>query len=142
MFKQTVLVMFLVALVLAACGSGGESAAPAPSGNAENGKTLLEGAVIGASGTAGCIVCHSLDQGTTLVGPSLAGIGDHAAAALKEEGYGGSAKNATEWLQESIVNPDVDVAEGFQPGIMPPNYGDDLSQQEVDDLVAYLATLK
>ena len=47
-----------------------------------------------------------------------------------------------EFLHESIVNPDADVAKGFSPGIMYPNYGKELSEQDIADLVAFLMTLK
>ena len=35
-----------------------------------------------------------------------------------------------------------DVPEGFQPNIMPQNYGKNLTEQEINDRVAYLSTLK
>jgi cytochrome c oxidase subunit 2 len=46
-------------------------------------------------------------------------------------------KNAR-FIRESIVNPDAEIAEGFQPGLMPKDYGDKLSDQELADLVAFL----
>ena len=40
-------------------------------------------------------------------------------------------------LRESIEDPDAEITEGFQPGLMP-RYGDSLSEEQVDALVKYL----
>jgi cytochrome c oxidase subunit II len=40
-------------------------------------------------------------------------------------------------VRESIVDPDAEVTEGFQGGLMP-RYGDSLSEEQVDALVKYL----
>ena len=36
------------------------------------------------------------------------------------------------FIEESIVDPAAEIAEGFQDGIMPPNYGDTLTPAELD----------
>lgn len=127
----------LLCLTLAACSSGQPAAQPA-SGNAENGKALFAKTVLGSA--PGCITCHSLETGKTLVGPSMAGIATKAEQTIKQADYKGSAKTAAEYLRESIVNPNVYVTKGFAQGIMV-SYSS-LSQQEINDLVAYLLTLK
>lgn len=76
----------------------------------------------------GCIACHSLD-GSVGVGPSYLGLGERAATAI--EGY-----SAEEYVRESIVNPCAFVVEGFNC-VMPQNYGDQLSPQDLADLVAF-----
>ena len=40
--------------------------------------------------------------------------------------------------EESIVQPDAEIAEGFSPGLMPPNYEDLLEPAELEALVKYL----
>ncbi|HEY63384.1 MAG TPA: cytochrome C, partial [Caldilineae bacterium] len=45
--------------------------------------------------------------------------------------------SAEDYIRESILSPKAFVVEGFQP-LMPQNYGEQLSQQELDDLVAFL----
>jgi cytochrome c oxidase subunit 2 len=78
------------------------------------------------NGTAtACGACHTLaDAGTTgTTGPDL----DKALA----------GKDAT-FIRQSIVKPDAEIAPGFQAGIMPKNYGDTLSPDELDALVTYL----
>jgi len=152
MLKRTAvvlsLVLIIVVLALTACGGGtakpaggGSQPAAAAGGNVDNGKKLFNGPVIASAGSAGCITCHSLEKGKTLVGPSMAGIATVAAADIKSVDYKGTAKSVEEFLKESIVSPDVMVTQGFQPGIMPKTYTK-LTTQELNDLVAYLQTLK
>jgi len=50
--------------------------------------------------------------------------------------------SAEGYLRESIINPDAHVLEGFFPGIMYQEFGEDLSEQEINDLVAFMLTLK
>jgi nitric oxide reductase subunit C len=151
MLKRTTLLLSLVLIVvllaLTACGggaakpAGGEQPAAAAGGNADNGKKLFNEPVIASAGSPGCGTCHSLEKDKTLVGPSLAGIATDAANTVKEADYKGTAKNADEWLRESIQSPNVDVPDGFKPDIMPKTFTK-LSAQELNDLVAYLQTLK
>jgi mono/diheme cytochrome c family protein len=83
---------------------------------------------------AGCRICHSLDEGVTLVGPSLAGI--ETAAATRVPGL-----SAEEYLRQSIVDPDTYIVEGLPAGQMVPNYLDLLSEDGIENLVAYLLTI-
>jgi cytochrome c oxidase subunit 2 len=92
-----------------------EKQAAAAAGSAQ-GKTLF---------AQQCGTCHALaDAGTTAeVGPDL----DKALP----------GKNA-DFIRESIVNPNAEIAPGFQPNVMPGNFGELLSQQQLDSLVKYL----
>jgi nitric oxide reductase subunit C len=126
-----ILVLALASLLLAACGGGGgggESDAAA-----EAGKALFEQDIIGAQ--PGCKTCHSLEAGKVIVGPSLAGIGSRAGSAV-------SGLSAEEFLKQSILEPDAHLAEGFPAGTMPQVWGTELSSEQVDQLVAFLMTLK
>lgn len=42
-------------------------------------------------------------------------------------------------IHESIVDPNAVIPPGFQPNVMPLNYGQMLSEKELDDLVDFLA---
>jgi cytochrome c oxidase subunit 2 len=77
------------------------------------------------TGGAGCGGCHTLaDAGTTgQVGPDL----DEA---LKGQD---DAK-----IREDIVEPNKVIAQGYGPDIMPQNYGQTLSESDLNALVAYL----
>lgn len=137
MSRKLSLILFGVmslAVILAACGgSGGEKAAGA--GDPKRGQALYEQTIIGSSAAPGCVTCHSRDAGKVLVGPSHAGIATIAETAVP-------GMSAEDFLKESILNPDAHVTEGFTPGVMYQNYSKDLSEQEINDLVAYLLTLK
>jgi cytochrome c oxidase subunit II len=98
-------------------GGGGGAAVDAKqlftSGNADTGATA-------------CATCHTLaDAGAKgQVGPDLDKV-------LK-------GKDAA-FIKESILQPDKEIAPGFQGGVMPPNFGDTLSAEQVDALVKYLS---
>jgi hypothetical protein len=50
--------------------------------------------------------------------------------------------SAQDYLMQSLIDPDAHVVEGFQPGQMRPDLADALTQQQLDDLVAFLLTLR
>ncbi len=142
MNRKVLLTMLVLALVLllAACGGGGGEEAATEGGGATSvgdaaaGKELYEQTVVGSASAPGCITCHSLEPDVVLVGPSHAGLAGRAGS--YQEGVG-----AEDYLRESITNPDAHLVEGFTPGVMYQNYGDDLSAREINSLVAYLLTL-
>ena len=77
---------------------------------------------------AGCGACHTLAKAnaTGNIGPSL----DDLAAAAGD----GSPED---YVSESILDPDAEVAEGFQQGVMP-SYEGRLTDEQVQALVEYL----
>lgn len=114
-----------------------EGAAPAQEGAGEGtgdparGKELFNAPAL--AGQAGCASCHSLEPDVTLVGPSMAGIATRAAQRV-------SGMSAEEYLKQSLLEPDAYVVEGFPQGVMPAYTG--LSEQELQDLIAFMLTLK
>lgn len=73
---------------------------------------------------AGCGGCHAFaPAGTSAqIGPALDDLpGDDE-----------------EFVRRSIVDPDAEVAEGFQAGVMPGDYEERLSAEQLDALVQYL----
>src|SRR4051794_3077143 len=77
------------------------------------------------TGATACGACHKLaDAGTA------GGVGPDLDQVLK-------GKDAA-FIHESIVNPNAEIAPGFDKGIMPETYGKLLNQQELDALVKYL----
>jgi cytochrome c oxidase subunit 2 len=87
------------------------------------------GQTAGASGeeifaSAGCDGCHTLAAAgaTAKVGPNLGQLG----------------KVKADFLRTSIIDPNAEIEEGFKPDIMPQNFGDELSKEELDALVKYL----
>jgi cytochrome c oxidase subunit 2 len=84
----------------------------------------------------GCLSCHSLD-GSKLVGPTWLGLfGSQVKLA------DGSTVIADEaYIIESIRNPGAKIVEGY-PNIMPANVGQDLSDERIQDIIAFIKTLR
>jgi cytochrome c2 len=98
------------------------AAAPGPSG--ASGQELIQ--------QWGCVACHKLDGPEKLLGPSLWDIG---------------TRKDTNYIRESIVEPDTVVVEGFPPGLMKgtldgSGFYQKLSLQDLYTIVNYLASLK
>jgi len=74
-----------------------------------------------------CGACHKVAGEEGEVGPDLTGIG-----AVRDSDY----------LRRAILAPDADIAPGFEGGLMPPDYGQQLYAAELEMLVSYLADLK
>jgi len=94
-----------------------------------------------------CNACHSIAPGVNLAGPTLAGVGGRAEAIVASPDYEGSAKDAREYLHESIVEPSKYVVPGERysadgTAFMPNTYGRDLTAEQIDQLVEYLITLR
>jgi nitric oxide reductase subunit C len=123
--KVLIFIFFMLALVLTACGGSGT-----PS---EAGKALFAQATI--DDQPGCITCHSLEPGVIIIGPSVAGIASRAGQMV-------SGLSAEEYLRQSIVDPNAYLVPGFPTDTMPPVWGERLSEKQVDELVAYMLTLK
>lgn len=104
-------------------------------GDPARGEMLYNQTVIGAGSAPGCITCHSLDEAVTLVGPSHFRLGARAGKIVP-------GTSAETYIKESIVDPDDYITEGFTEGGMYKNYGKELSNQEIADLVAFLLILK
>ena len=94
---------------------------------AERGKVLYN--------TRLCVTCHSLD-GSILVGPSMKGL------------YGKKGKLADgsdyladdEYIKRSLLRPNEEIVEGFQP-LMPP-YEGQLDDEQISDLIEFIKTVK
>ena len=95
----------------------------------------------------GCAACHSVAPGVNIVGPTLAGILATAATRIASPDYRGKAKDAAGYIRESIVDPNAHVLTGptYAAGgrsLMPTDYGQTLTSEQVDQIVAYLLTLR
>jgi cytochrome c2 len=126
--------VMVAVLMLAACGGGPSQPAASSggggAGDAAAGKALFAQQVIAPN--PGCITCHSLEAGKTLVGPSMAGIASRAGSTV-------SGLSAEQYLRQSITEPDAYTVQGFQKGLMPKPT---ITDKQVNDLIAYLLTLK
>jgi mono/diheme cytochrome c family protein len=98
--------------------SGGTT--QAAEGNPAAGKEIFT-----ASAQPPCASCHTLQEAgaSGTVGPNLDEV-------LK-------GKDAA-FIHQSIVDPDAVIASGFQAGIMPKTYPQQLDEKEIADLIAFL----
>ena len=107
-------------------GTGGETGAATetgggePQGNAQAGEEVFNSIANPACGT-----CHTLEAAGSnqTLGPNL----DEALA----------DKDAA-FIHESIVDPDAEITEGYADNLMPEDYGQKLTEQQIADLVAFL----
>ena len=89
-----------------------------------------------ASGVnAGCRICHSLEKDEVIIGPSFYGIANRAGDRVP-------GLTAEEYLHQSIVEPNAFIVPGFPEGQMIQNFGKILTEEEINDLIAFLMTMK
>ncbi len=105
------------------------------------------GEVVFRTATPACAACHSLLPGAQMAGPSLAGVATRAQQIVASADYTGRVKDASAYLRESIVLPSAHVVSGAMysasgVSFMPATYGRDLTPEQIDHLVAYLASFK
>jgi len=120
----------VVLLVLACSKPEPDTAFDAlPPGDADRGEALYTQSINGA---ATCSSCHLLSAAQA-GGPGLEGYGDRAGNVVDGE----SAGEYTYW---AILRPGRHLVSGYS-NIMPNNYEEALSDQQLADLIAYLLTL-
>jgi mono/diheme cytochrome c family protein len=124
-YRQLLLTIPMLFL-LVACSTA-QAAAPPP--------TLTQQEVRGqAKFDSSCSRCHSTLEGLVVVGPSLYGIATRGAERI--EGV-----DIETYIRESILDPGAYTVEGFPEDAMPATFGEELSKEDIDALVAYLLTL-
>ncbi|HZY43809.1 MAG TPA: c-type cytochrome, partial [Anaerolineae bacterium] len=123
-------------------GIGADLTVPLPTGDAARGADLFAQKVKFESGSAApCKACHSLQPNTVIVGPSLSDIGMMGATMVP-------GKAAADYIRESVQNPSAFIVPGNEKfvnngkSLMPEGLGNNMSAQDLADLIAYLLTLK
>jgi mono/diheme cytochrome c family protein len=81
-----------------------------------------------------CANCHLVDSEERLVGPGMLGLGELAETRV-------DGQDAVEYLHNSIIHPNDYVVETYPENLMPGVYADVLTEEQLDNLVAYLLTL-
>ena len=99
--------------------AAGAEPTPVPGATAEErGANLFQG--------LGCVACHMVNGQGGAVGPDLTNV------YAKGEDY----------IRQSILMPNAVVVEGFQPNIMPQNFGEKVSDENINDLIAYFKSVQ
>lgn len=135
--KLLVITISLLALLITACSTA-FVVEPEPVGNPELGREIYEDVI-----RTRCTHCHTLDGSDRRGGPSLLGISKRAGDRIPE-------MSAVEYLQQSILEPSAYLVEGFEDKmvfhtVVDPDEVDFilptmLTQEELDDLIAFLLT--
>ncbi len=128
MLNTKTILLVILSLFITACGQKSTLSGDPIAGEALFGQVTIDSA-------PGCASCHSTEVDKVLVGPSLAGVANRAGERVPDQ-------TAEEYLQNSILEPNLYVVDGFSSGLMYQKYKDILKDEQVRDLVAYLSTLK
>jgi mono/diheme cytochrome c family protein len=108
-------------------------------GGAESDDPVVRGQAIFES--SGCVGCHTIEGiSTGAVGPNLTHIGTEAATRI-------TGVSAEDYIKQSIIDPNAFIAPQCPAGpcssnVMPQDFGTKLTEQQINDLVAFLASHK
>lgn len=84
----------------------------------------------------GCGGCHTVDGlSVGIVGPNLTHIGSIAETRI-------SGMPAADYLRQSVLDPNAFVVEGFPSNVMPQNFNELITPEQLDDLIAFLLAQK
>ena len=86
--------------------------------------------------TQGCIGCHSLD-GTIVVGPTWLNL----FGSQEKLDDGTNVIVNEDYIRHSILYPGDQIVKGYQ-NLMPANFGETLSETDIEDLIAFIKTIK
>lgn len=138
---RTIIPLLIAALLISACtpttpppaSDTNPPSSSATIGDADNGRQIF---TQGVNQSPPCSTCHFVakDQTGFALGPNLAGIGE--IAATRVEGM-----SAEEYLHQSIADPRSYIVPGYRTE-MYPDYAQHFSEQDFQDLIAYLMTLE
>jgi cytochrome c oxidase subunit 2 len=95
---------------------------------------VVRGAALAKS--QGCAACHSVD-GSVTVGPTWLNLYGHDVPLAD----GTTVKADEAYLRESISNPNAKIVKGFARDVMPPTFGKTLTEDQLNDLIAYIKSL-
>jgi mono/diheme cytochrome c family protein len=96
---------------------------------------VSRGRVVFLSLETGCTACHTITGlSAGIVGPPLDGLASRAGST--EPGF-----SAEEYIRKSIVDPLSFLVEGYE-GLMPPDISENLTSEQLEDLIAFLLSLE
>ncbi|MGB3609047.1 MAG: c-type cytochrome [Cellvibrio sp.] len=136
---------------------GADSVAAVAAGSADNPAGIrpvtddddprAQGEHVFRSAIPACNACHSTAPGANMAGPTLAGLVTRAEAVLASGDYTGKATDVEGYIRESVIAPSAHLVPGDMysangTSFMPVGYEDSLTPEQLDHLIAYLATLK
>jgi mono/diheme cytochrome c family protein len=140
MLRRIGAILAIAMAVLAGCSNSSDSPTQADStptdttlvGDAVRGEEIFR---VGVNNAPPCLTCHrtAVNSSGLGLGPNLDGIAERAAGRIE-------GMIAEDYLRDSILDPEDFEISGFIVS-MYPDYGTDLSAQDLADLIAFLMTL-
>jgi mono/diheme cytochrome c family protein/uncharacterized membrane protein len=129
--RKLVMLTAILVLVLAACSSEDTEFeySDLPAGDAARGEALFAESI---NGSVACSACHTTTGGDG-AGPTLENYAAVAGSRVDDQSAG-------EYTFYSILRPSKHLVQGFS-NLMPSDYEEKLSQQEIADIIAYSLTL-
>ncbi|WP_439125084.1 MAG: c-type cytochrome [Pseudomonas rhizophila] len=126
--------------------SGNQPPAARPVSGKEDPIALGE-ALFRTTATPVCSACHSIAPGVNLAGPTVAGLAARAKQVIASPDYKGKAKTVEDFIRESIVTPSAylhpgDMYSANGMSFMPDTFAKSLTPEQIDQLVAYLASFQ
>ena len=123
------------------------SAPPAARPTTSSDNPIALGERVFRSAAPACTACHSIAPGVNMAGPSLAGLVARTTTMLASGTYKGKATDVEGYIRESVATPSAHVVPGAMysangQSFMPNTYGKDLTPDQINQLVAYLTSLK
>lgn len=103
--------------------------------NAERGQELFNAEYNTNAGPYKCSTCHNVESESMLIGPGLYLIKERGATRVEGE-------SAAQYLYNSITNPGAYIVSGYVNGVMPQNYHELMTDDDVYNIIAYLFTLE
>lgn len=113
--------------------TSGTEGDPVLTGDPINGQTLFQTFVPEAN--FACNTCHLVDSEAQLIGPGLLNVSVRAATRVE-------GQTAEEYIRNSITHPSDYVVQNYPDMLMPQVYANVFTEDQINDLVAYLFTLK
>lgn len=86
-----------------------------------------------------CLTCHSQD-GSKLIGPSFKDVYGRTQI-VETNGETREIMVDDEYITRSIYNPNADIVQGYMRGLMI-SYENIINEEQVDDIIDYMKTLK
>jgi cytochrome c oxidase subunit 2 len=83
-----------------------------------------------------CKSCHSID-GSVGTGPSWFGIFNEEVVLADGTKFPASE----EYILESILKPNAKIVKGFVPNLMPQNFGEQLSERQIQDVIEFMRSV-
>lgn len=102
-------------------------------GNAERGQVLFN--TFQPEAGFACATCHFPDTEDRLIGPGLLHVGTRAETRV-------AGQSGLQYLYTSITNPDAYIVDSFPDSLMPENWAEIYTTEDIRDIMAYLLTLE